>query len=204
MLKFLILLGLIGHLICWRCDCLLTYTPNGRFQFSDLKDSAQMAKTFDGFPLKRPMASMLLGVFSMLLSFWGYFGLYRWMADFSQTFALLILVPAVLFYFFGVAHHVFCGVAEWFYVRFGRTNEARKAALEFFKPTLPFMGVCYISLLTFAVSFFIAVVGGYTALPRWCCIWNLLPYFVCIAPFRVVGAANLACVWMFLGLLIFI
>ena len=66
------------------------------------------------------------------------------------------------------------------------------------------MYVCYTGLLVFAVTFFIAVVTGVTDLPRWACIFNTLPLFLVLTPFKLVGTGNIANALMYLGLFIFI
>ena len=200
MLKMLLLMGFVGHAICCACDRLLTFTPNGRFRLEDLGDDARLAIVFDGMPLRRPMASILLGVLSMGLSFWGYFGLYLWMKPVSAVCARVIIVASAMFFIPGVAHHVICGAIEWFYIRLGRTGELRRAILEFFRRTSVTMAVCYVALLVFSIAFFIPVVSGATPLPRWACVFNLLPLFAVLAPLRVVGAGNIAGAVMFAGL----
>ena len=37
-MKFMLLLGLIGHIFCGASDCLLIYAPNGKVNLTDLKD----------------------------------------------------------------------------------------------------------------------------------------------------------------------
>ena len=37
-MKFMLLLGLIGHIFCGASDCLLTYAPNGKVNLTDFKD----------------------------------------------------------------------------------------------------------------------------------------------------------------------
>lgn len=81
-----------------------------------------------------------------------------------------------------------------------KTEEARQTILELFHQTSATMVVCYLGLLLFAVSFFIAVVTGITPLPRWACVFNTLPLFLAMMPFRIVGTGNLVNAIMFLGL----
>ena len=113
-----------------------------------------------------------------------------------------MLVAIVCFMVSGTAHHVFCGAVEWFYIRMGRTEEARQAILEFFKKTLCTMYVCFIGVLVFAVTLFVAVVTGATGLPRWACVFNTIIVFFALLPFRVVGSFNIASAVMFLGLFV--
>lgn len=55
--------------------------------------------------------------------------------QFSKLWAGLMLARCVLFFLPGVAHHVFCGALEWFYLRLVRTEEAREVVVFFFKGT---------------------------------------------------------------------
>ncbi|MBR1555748.1 MAG: hypothetical protein IJ644_10235 [Oscillospiraceae bacterium] len=200
LIKFLFLTAFIGHLLCWRCDWIITYTPKGRFQIKDIQDNHRMAELFDGMPLKNPLISMLLGVVALTMIFFGYLGLYEWMKQFSAVYAGIIIASAIAYLISGTAHHVFCGAVEWFYINLGRTEKARQIILEFFKKTSATMYIYLIGMLIFSVAFLIAVITGQTNLPQWSCIFNVLPLFLILSPFRIVGAGNLAGAVMFLGL----
>lgn len=202
--KLLFLIAMLGHLLCGCCDCLLTYLPGGRFQFGDLKDNQKLSRTFEGAPLRSSLLSMLLGCLALSLSFFGYLALCQWMRQFSSIYAGILLVSAVLFFIPGTAHHVFCGAVEWFYIRLGRTEEARTVIVEFFKKTSVTMIACYVGLVIFSVTLFVAVVTGRTALPVWACIFNILPLYIALAPFRIAGTGNWVSVVMFLGLLLLV
>lgn len=56
--------------------------------------------------------------------------------------------------------------------------------------------------LAFAVTLFVAVVSGATGLLLWACVFNAIPVFIALFPFRIVGSFNLASAGMFLGLFI--
>lgn len=202
--KLLLFTAFIGDLICWRCDWIITYTPSGRFKIDDLQDNNRLSETFRTAPLKRPLGSMLFGVLALAMIFCGYLGLYEWMKQYSMMYAAIIMAAAIVFIVPGTAHHIFCGVVEWLYIRLGRTEEARKVILELFKKTSVTMAACYVGLLVFSVSFFIAVVSGITPLPRWVCVFNILPIFIVLSPFRIAGTGNIAGAVMFAGLFFFI
>ncbi len=202
--KFLFLTAFIGHILCWRCDWIITYTPKGRFQIKDIQDNQRMSELFDGMSLKNPLISMLLGVAALTMIFLGYFGLYEWMKQFSAGYAGIMIVSAIVYLISGTAHHVFCGAVEWFYIRLGRTEEARQTVLEFFKKTSATMYIYLIGVLIFSITFLIAVVTGQTNLPQWSCIFNILPLFLVLLPFRIAGTGNLAGAVMFLGLFILV
>ena len=203
--KILFLIAIAGHLICGCCDCLLTYVPGGKkFDFKKMSDNKAMSDTFAKMTLKNINISMLAGCLAMFMIACGYYGIYLWMTEFSKTYSVIILISIGLFLSFGVAHHVFCGVAEWFYVRMGMTEEARQAVVKFFKDTSITMIGCYIGLITLGVILFIAVVTGSTSLPQWACIVNYIPLAMILFPLHVGGAGNWSGTAMFIGLLLLI
>ncbi|MBR1566311.1 MAG: hypothetical protein IJ649_06065, partial [Oscillospiraceae bacterium] len=77
--KWLFLTALLGHLLCGVCDCWLTYLPNGRFQFGQMKDNEKLSKVFEGMPLRSAVLSMMLGCLAMCMMFFGYLALALWM-----------------------------------------------------------------------------------------------------------------------------
>ena len=204
MIKTMMLIAVFGHLLCGICDCLLIYTPSGKFGFQLMKNDDKMRETFRTMPLRNPMISMLMGVLALLMSCGGYFALYLWMRQFSATAAVIMLIAAAVFYIPGTAHHVICGVAEWFYIRMGMTKDAREAVMEFFKKTSVTMIACYLGMIVFSVTLVVMVVTGATALPSWACIFNIFLIASVLSPFRIGGAGNWAGAVMFLGLLFFI
>ena len=200
----LFLLACAGHLVLWRCDWNLTYLAGGRFDFRCLQDNDRLSAVLGGTPLKQPMGATMAGVFALTAAFPGYLALCRWMEAFSPLCAGLMLAGCVLFFLPGMAHHVFCGAVEWFYLRLGRTEEAREVIVDFFKGTSATMFLCYLGLLLFTVSLFVAVVSGGTSLPRWACLCNTLPLFLLLSPLRIVGTMNLVSAVLFLGLFVLI
>ena len=53
----------------------------------------------------------------------------------------------------------------------------------------------------FRRSLFVPVVSGWTPLPRWACVFNILPLMLVLMPTRVGGSGNWAGAIMFLGLI---
>ena len=198
------LIAVFGHLLCIVCDCLLLYTLSGKYGFQLMNDNDKMRETFRTMPLQNPMLSMLLGVLALLMSCGGYFALYLWMRQFSIAAAVIMLIAAAVFYIPGTAHHIFCGVAEWFYIRMGMTENAREAIADFFKKTSVTMVVCYMGLIVLSITLFVMVVTGSTTLPSWACIFNILLIASVLFPLRIGGAGNWAGAVMFLGLIFLI
>lgn len=205
LIKILFLIAIVGHLICGYCDCLITYVPGGKkLDITKMSDNKILSETFENMPLRNPLISMLAGCPALLMVACGYYGLYLWMSEFSKTFAVIILIATGILLSFGVAHHVFCGAGEWFYVQMGRTDEAGKAVVKFMKDTSLTMIGCYIGMITLGVILFIAVVSGATSLPQWACVINYIPFALLIMPFRIGGAGNWSGALMFFGLLLLI
>ena len=199
-MKIVLIIAGIGHLICGITDCMLGYTKDGRFDFSDIKDNAKMQKTFSSMPLKQVVLAMFIGVFALFMASFGYIEISRWMSETSPVIGRIMLIAAMFFMVLISAHHVLCGAVEWFYVKLGRTEEALKAVTDFFKSTI-IAAVAYVGLLVFVVLLFILVLTGKTALPRWACVFNTLPAFLILAPTKVPAKGNIANAFMFLGLL---
>lgn len=202
--KILLLLACVGHIALWRCDWIITYLEGGRFGFKDLQDNARLSSVMGNTDPKRPMVSMVLGTFALTAAFPGYLAVGVWMGQFSHVLSTIILISCILSILPGIAHHVFCGAVEWFYLRLGKTEQARQTIVEFFKKTSCTMVFCYSFLLVFAVSLFVAVVADMTTLPRWACVFNVLPLFIVLFPLRIVGTGNIANAIMFLGLAVLI
>ena len=199
-IKILMLNAVLGHILCGICDCLLIYTPSGKFEFQLMKDNGKMQEAFRTMPLRNPMLSMLLGVLALLMSCGGYFALCLWMRRFSVTASVIMLAAAAVFFIPGTAHHVICGVAEWFYIRMGMTEEAREAITEFFGKTSVTMIACYLGLIVYSVALFVMVVTGATTLPSWAAVFNIMLIASVLFPLRIGGAGNWAGAVMFLGM----
>lgn len=201
-IKIFLLIACAGHILCCFCDRAITYTPNGRFDFKDLYDNEKLSALFESASLKNQLFSILAGVLALTMASLGYIALYEYVGGYSAVYGTILLVSLVLFMVAGTAHHVFCGTVEWFYIRTGRTEESRKTILEFFKKTIPTMYACYIGLLVFCVALFVAVICGVTGLPRWACVFNVIPLFIAMFPFKIVGSFNIASSTAFLGLFV--
>ena len=202
MLKGLLIMTCISHILCGYSDCLLSYGKNGRLNLKEIRDSEKMSRMFEGMPLWQPMTSIILGTFSITVFTFGYLALCSWMYQYSTSVSYVMLVSTILFAVPIVTHHIICGLVEWFYIKLGRTNEARTLVLEFQKKTIVTMIVGYLGEIVFQVCFFIMVVSGQTGLPQWACIINTLPVVLLLLPTKVPAKGNVAGALMFLGLAI--
>ncbi len=203
-IKIMFIIAIAGHLLCGYTDCLMTYLPKGRFRFTDMKDNQKLSAVFEGMPQKNALMAMLLGCLAMCMLFFGYIALCQWMRQYSEVCAALMLAGSAMIFTFGMAHHILCGVPEWLYVRLGRTENARQIISELFRKTSVTLIVCYLGFLLFGAALFTAVVSGWTPLPAWACVINILPMMLVLFPTRIGGAGNWAGAIMFIGLLFLI
>ena len=200
MLKLLLIVACIGHIMCGFCDCLLSYSKGRRLNLKDIKDSEKMAKMFEGMPLWQPMTSIILGTFSITIFTFGYLALSSWMHKYNVTLSYVMLASAIVFVIPIAVHHVICGIVEWFYIKLGRTDEARSLVLGFQKENISTMFVGYLGWLVFLLVLFIEIVMGKTDLPIWACVFNTLPLMIILTPTKFAAKGNIAGALMFLGL----
>ena len=172
MLKLFMIAACLGHMVCGVTDCMMAYSKSGRFDFSDSKDPEKMKQVFSEMPLRQIELATLVGIFALFAAAPGYLSLSMWIAQYS---------------------------VEWFFIRFGRTDEAMAAIMEYFKKTM-IMAVAYVGLLVFAIVFFVFVAFGKTDLPRWTAVFNTFPIFLVLAPTRIPAKGNIANAVMFLGM----
>lgn len=199
MLKIIMIIAALGHIICGITDCMMAYSKTGRFEFSDVKDNDKMQKIFSTMSLKQLEAAMLVGVFALFMSSFGYITISQYILKSNTVIGNIMLVAAMFFIVQISAHHVLCGSVEWFYVKLGMKEESLKAVMDFFKST-SVATIAYVGLLVFVILFFIMVVTGNTSLPRWACIFNTFPAFLLLAPTKVPAKGNIANAFMFIGL----
>ncbi|MBR6336259.1 MAG: hypothetical protein IKR76_00860 [Ruminococcus sp.] len=203
-MKTALIIACIGHIICALTDCMLAYTPEGRFDLKkDTADTERMRKLFAKMPLKQIELSMLIGVLALFMAGFGYIGISRWAEPFSYISGKIMYISGLFFIVPIAAHHVLCGAVEWFYIKLGRTDEALESVLCFFRRTAA-AAIAYIGLLVFAVTLFVLVVSGKTGLPGWACVFNTLTFFLILAPTKIPAKGNIANAAMFLGLAVMI
>jgi hypothetical protein len=198
-MKTALIIAFIGHIICGVTDCMLAYTKDGRFEFSDVKDNKKMQKVFSSMSLKQMELAMLVGVFALFMASFGYIEISSWISESSPVIGQIMRIAAMFFIVLISAHHVLCGAVEWFYVKLGMTDEALKNVIDFFKRT-SIAAIAYVGLLVFDILLFVLVVTGKTDLPGWACVFNTIPAFLLLAPTKVPAKGNIANAFMFLGL----
>lgn len=203
MLKFFVIMACLGHIVCGITDCMMAYSKSGRFDFSDAKDSEKMSRVFAKMPLKQIELATLIGIFALFAAAPGYLSISMWISQYSKIAGNICFISSLFFIVLIVTHHGFCGAVEWFYIRLGRTEEARIAVLEYFKKTV-ITAIAYVGLLVFSITFFVMVITGKTALPAWSAVFNTFPIFLILSPTKIPAKGNIANAIMFFGLIFFL
>ena len=153
-LKFMLVLGMIGHALNMYCDRILAVFPNGKLTLKNLKDLCEgdnMAKLMAGVSEKIPMRSAILGAFSLFFQFLGYFALTAYIYSHSKIYGSILFVSIVLF-----------------------------------------------------ITLIVAIVTGVAAFPLWAVIFTILPIFIILFPFRIIGTLHIAAISSMLVWLILI
>ena len=189
------LLAAVGHIVCGITDCMLAYTPNGRFDMKDAEDNNKMSAVFKGMSLKRLEAA---GVIALTVSAFGFIALSRWMGDYSAAASMIMYITGIAFIVPITAHHICCSVVEWFYVKLGRDADALSSVMEFFKNTIITAGIGYVNLAVFSITMVFMIVTGHTDLPRWAPLFATLPVYLILSPTKIPAKGNVANAVMFL------
>lgn len=204
-LRIMMVSGIAGHALNMYCDRLLSVFPNGMLKLEDLKDignEGRMAKLLEGISADVPMRSAILGAFSLLLQFFGYFSITAYIYGHSVWYGSILFVSIALFLIIGTAHHVKYGLVEYVFIKLGRDDRAKALMLDLYN-SAPITRICYAGYLVFIITLIAAIVSGTAALPLWAALFTILPVFLILAPFRIIGTLHIAAMismlaWIFL------
>ena len=193
-LKLMLLLGIIGHACNMYCDRILSIFPNGQLKlenFKDLTNEKKMAHLLECVSTKISMRSAILGAFSLFLQFLGYFSLSAYMYGHSRLYGSILFVSIAFFIVLGTAHHVKYALTEYVFLKLGRDTKAHGLMLDLFN-SAPITNSCYLAYLLFVITLIVAIVTGTAAFPLWAVIFTILPIFILLFPFRIIGTLHIA------------
>lgn len=204
-LRIMLASGIAGHALNMYCDRLLSVFPNGMLKLEDLKDignEGKMAKLLEGVSADVPMRSAILGAFSLLLQFFGYFAITAYIYGHSVWYGSILFVSIALFLIIGTAHHVKYGLVEYVFIKLGRDDRAKALMLDLYN-SAPVTRICYAGYLVFIFTLIAAIVSGTAALPLWAALFTILPLLLILAPSRIIGTLHIAAMismlaWIFL------
>ena len=204
-LRFFLILGIIGHAINMYCDRIISIFPNGTLSLKNMDEIGKgdfLSNLLKGVSPKVPMRSAILGAFALLLQFFGYFALAVYMYGQSRIYGSIMFFAFVIFIVIGTAHHVKCAMAEYVFIKMGRDEKAKKVMLELFNG-VPITRVCYVGYLVYLITLIVAIITGVAEFPLWGLIFTVIPVFIALFPFRIIGTLHLAAMasmfaWIFL------
>lgn len=151
---------------------------------------------------KVPMRSAILGVFALFLQALGYFAISAYVYAHSAVYGSVLFFVILLFIVIGAGHHVKCGFAEYVFLRLGRDKKAHTMMLDLFN-SAPITKICYLGYIVFIITLIIAILTGTAALPLWAAIFTILPIFIILFPFKIIGTLHISAMismlaWMIL------
>lgn len=204
-LKLMLALGIAGHAINMYCDRILSIFPNGKLTLKSmdtLKDGRKLAKLMEGVSENVPMRSAILGAFSLVLQFLGYFSISAYIYERSTVYGTILFLTITLFIVVGTAHHVKYALGEYVFLKLGRDARAHSLMMAFYD-SAPITKICYLSYIVFIITLIAAIVTGTAAFPIWAAIFTILPIFIILFPLQIIGTLHIAAmtsmlVWLFL------
>lgn len=200
-LKIGLIFGIIGHVINIWCDRVLSITPNGKLTFStmnDINDYQKMAKLYEGVAPSVPMNSAIFGAFALFLHYFGYISIARFIGTYSNILGTILFVCASFFAILGAAHHVKYALSLWTFIKGGRDEKSHKIFTELYhggKSTK----LCYLGYVGYIVTLIVAIFMNIGGLPLWALIFTVLPIFIVLIPFKIIGSLHISAIITFLG-----
>lgn len=203
--RILLALGIAGHAINLYCDRILCIFPNGKLMLSnmkDIKEDGKMAKLMEGVSEKVPMRSAVLGAFALFLQFLGYFSIAAYIYQHSRAAGAVMFFSLSFFIIIGTAHHVKTALTEYVFLKLGRDERGKNLMLDMLN-SAPVTRICFLGYIVFVITLIVAIVTGIATFPIWAVIFTVLPVFILLFPFRIIGTLHISAmismlVWMFL------
>ena len=194
-----LLIGLLGNLLCWCGDALLSVFPG-----QETVSGFELSESWIGAPLWRFSLSGTLGSIAMVLVLIGFYRIYQLLKPNAPKTAKVFLGGALLGCIPGAGFHLQCTTAAWFYDALGGTAEAAETVTRYFLQHSALTILCSAGLLLASAVLLAAVVRGKTRFPRWAAVFNIMVIMAVLSLFRPIvsipGTMNLGGAGMFLGL----
>lgn len=200
-LKVGLMLGIVGHAINMWCDRALSITPNGELTvstMSDINDPKKMADLYKGVNPSVPMNSAVLGVFALLLHYLGYISIAYFIGTYSTILGAILFVCASLFAILGAGHHVKYALSVWMFIKGGRDEKSYELFTELYHEGNA-TKLCYLGYIGYILTLILAIFMNIGSLPLWAVIFTVLPIFVVLVPFKIVGSLHISAIITFLG-----
>lgn len=205
-MKLLPILGIIGHIINMYCDRILCVFPKGKLTLTELKDIEKnntMANLMEGVSADIPMRSAILETFALVLQFLGYLSITAYTYEYSKIYGSIMFLMIVFFCIIGTAHHMKYCLCEYVFLKLNRNDTAKSLMMQIFN-SAPITKLCYVTYIGFVITLIIAIVTGTIGFPIWTVIFTILPIFILLFPFRIIGTLHISAIISMLAWIILI
>ena len=203
--KIMLIAGILGHAVNMYCDRILSIFPNGTLKLANMQKIREgdfAAKLMEGVSPSVPLRSGVLGVFSIVLEFFGYAALAAYTYQQAPVFGAVMFAGTVFSCIVSSAYHLKCALAEYMFLKYGRDEKAKEMMLDLMGCG-PALRGCYLGLLVYIITLIAAIVTGAVGFPIWAVIFTIVPIFILMFPFQIIGTLHIASmvsmlVWMLL------
>lgn len=204
-LKIGLILGIIGHAVNLWCDRVLSVTPNGKITLATMKEIDNpkgMAKLYEGVDASVPMKSAVLGIMSLVLEFFGYASIAYFVWTFSQGFGIVLFVCSAVFAILGSGHHMKYALGVWMFIKGGRDGKAYELLSGLYHGGNA-TKLAYVGYIIYVVTLIVSICMRICGLPLWCLAFTVLPIFILLTPFKIIGTFHISAMitffcWIFL------
>lgn len=91
---------------------------------------------------------------------------------------------------------------EYVFLKLDRDERGKNLMLDMLN-SAPVTRICFLGYIVFVVTLIVAIVTGIATFPIWAVIFTVLPVFILLLPFRIIGTLHISAmismlVWMFL------
>lgn len=200
-LKIGLICGIIGHVLNMWCDRVLSITPNGKLTFStmnDINEYQKMAKLYEGVDPSVPMNSAILGAFALFLHYFGYVSIAYFIGTYSNVLGIILFICASFFAILGVGHHVKYALSLWIFLKGGRDEKSYKLFTDLYHGG-NVTKLCYVGYIGYILILIFAIIMNIGVLPLWALIFTILPIFIILFPFKIIGSLHISAIITFIG-----
>lgn len=199
-------LGIVGHAVNMYCDRTLSVFPKGKITLSTMKDAdmgEKLAELLEGVSEKIPMRAAIMGAFALMMEEFGYLAISAYVYGQAPVYGMVLAAMTLVYIVIGTAHHVRYGLVEWVYIKMGGGPKAKDVMMDMYN-SAQVTKVVYAAYLVFIVTLIVAILTGAAGLPAWMAVFTVLPVFIVLAPFRILGTLHIAAMITMLAWLIVI
>lgn len=200
-LKIGLILGIVGHAINMWCDRVLSITPNGKLTFANMdniNDPQKMAELYEGVNPSVPMKSAILGAFALFLHYFGYISIACFIGTYSNILGAVLFVCATFFAILGTGHHVKYALSVWVFIKGGRDEKAYALFTGLYHGG-NVTKLCYLGYIGYILTLILAIFMNIGVLPLWAFTFTVLPIFIVLFPFKIIGSLHISAIITFLG-----